>query len=73
MPPNRYHLKGPREGTTDVFVDNLPGLPDNIKPSLRGGYWVALAVVRLYGLLDTMASLPGLRSFIAKVLLDTHL
>eukprot|EP00731_Ephydatia_muelleri_P022636 Em0015g219a len=62
----RYHLKGPREGTTDVFVDNLPGLPDNIKPSLRGGYWVALAVVRLYGLLDTMASLPGLRSFIAK-------
>lgn len=36
-------------------------------PSSRGGYWVALAVVRIYGLLDTLASLPRLRNFIAKV------
>lgn len=62
----RYHLKGSLNGTTDVFVDNLPGLPDNIKPSSRGGYWIALAVVRMYGVLDVLASLPGLRNFIAK-------
>ncbi|XP_067122041.1 adipocyte plasma membrane-associated protein-like [Centruroides vittatus] len=42
----RYYLKGAKKGTTDVFVDNLPGEPDNIRPSSRGGYWVAMAVAR---------------------------
>lgn len=37
----KYHLKGPKQGQTEVFVDNLPGEPDNIRPSKRGGYWVA--------------------------------
>lgn len=40
----RYHLKGPKQGKTEVFADNLPGEPDNIRPSKRGGYWVAFAV-----------------------------
>lgn len=39
----RYHLSGARKGQTEVFADNLPGEPDNIRPSRRGGYWVAFA------------------------------
>ncbi|XP_064486172.1 uncharacterized protein LOC135398717 [Ornithodoros turicata] len=42
----RYYLKGPKKGQTEVFVDNLPGEPDNIRPSKRGGYWVGFATAR---------------------------
>ena len=28
---HKYHLKGDKAGTHEVFVDSLPGLPDNIK------------------------------------------
>ncbi|CAG7835112.1 unnamed protein product, partial [Allacma fusca] len=38
----RYYLKGPKAGTSDIFVDGLPGLPDNIRPNGRGGYYIAL-------------------------------
>ncbi|RZF36378.1 hypothetical protein LSTR_LSTR002974 [Laodelphax striatellus] len=28
---HRYYLKGPKKGTSDIFVEGLPGLPDNLK------------------------------------------
>ncbi|KAK9497638.1 hypothetical protein O3M35_004328 [Rhynocoris fuscipes] len=28
----RYYLRGPKAGTADIFIDNLPGFPDNILP-----------------------------------------
>ncbi|XP_071480359.1 adipocyte plasma membrane-associated protein-like [Diadema antillarum] len=66
----RYHLTGPREGETEVFVDNLPGVPDNIRPSRRGGYWIGLAFVggRLGPLpvFDLLAPRPHLRKIMAK-------
>jgi sugar lactone lactonase YvrE len=44
----RYWLKGPKAGTSDVFVDNLPSFPDGV--SLRGDgsghFWVALVAPR---------------------------
>ena len=70
----RYHLKGVDEGKTEVFVDNLPGLPDNIRPSSHGGYWVGIAVVRKEPfMLDLLMHYPRARSLIAKVLLDIKL
>ena len=67
LPVHRYHLAGPLAGSTDVFIDNLPGLPDNISPNSRGdGYWVAFAVTRTR-LMDYMALLPPLRSLVVKV------
>ena len=63
----RYYLRGPKAGTTDVFIDNLPGLPDNISPNARGnGYWVSFAVTRTW-LTDYMAGLPTLRWLIVRV------
>lgn len=38
----RLWLKGPREGTSDTFVDRLPGFPDGISPRDGGGYWVSI-------------------------------
>ncbi|XP_035670101.1 adipocyte plasma membrane-associated protein-like [Branchiostoma floridae] len=42
----KHHLRGDHAGRTEVLADNLPGLPDNIRRSSRGGYWVALAATR---------------------------
>ncbi|KAJ3681082.1 hypothetical protein LUZ60_015571 [Juncus effusus] len=37
----KYWLKAPKTGTVEVIAE-LPGFPDNIKRSPRGGYWVAI-------------------------------
>jgi sugar lactone lactonase YvrE len=49
----RYWLKGPRQGTHDLFVENLPGTPDGIRTSARCTYWVALPAKRS-ALLDNL-------------------
>lgn len=38
----RYYLKGPKNGTYDVFVDGLPGIPDNINLIEQGDFLVPL-------------------------------
>ncbi len=42
----RYWLKGPRAGTREILIDNLPGFPDNISSNRRGTFWLALFTVR---------------------------
>jgi sugar lactone lactonase YvrE len=42
----RCWLKGPRAGESEIFVDNLPGFPDNITANRRGTFWLALFTVR---------------------------
>lgn len=37
----RYWLETPKAGTLEIFAD-LPGFPDNIKRSPRGGFWVGI-------------------------------
>jgi len=56
-----------KPGTHDVFIDNLPGFPDNLSYNDRGMFWVALAAPR-DPLLDKL--LPAnfyLRTVIAKL------
>ncbi|KAH9500193.1 hypothetical protein Btru_077453 [Bulinus truncatus] len=48
-----------------VFSENLPGLPENIRKSLRGTYWVGLSYVRHAGIpnsMDTYAGNPAART-----------
>lgn len=70
--PCRYYLKGPKTGAGDTFAQNLPGIPDNITPSSRGGYWVAFAALRDNGVLDMIAGLPWLRALVYKVQLPVR-
>ena len=64
----RYDLKGPAKGKLEIFHDNLPGLPDNIRRSHSGGYWVGLASVRKgFSFIDFGASRPWIRSLMTKV------
>ncbi|MFQ6636344.1 hypothetical protein Gotur_013955 [Gossypium turneri] len=39
----KYYLEGNKQGELEKFVDNLTGLPDNIKYDGEGHYWIALA------------------------------
>ena len=38
----RYWLLGEKAGTHEVFIDRLPGFPDNITEAPDGGFWLAL-------------------------------
>lgn len=63
----RYWLKGEKAGTHDVFIDNLPGFPDNLSYNDKGTFWVAIFSPR-DPMLDEL--LPGnlyLRTVLAKL------
>ncbi|MFM2420817.1 MAG: hypothetical protein RL385_5540 [Pseudomonadota bacterium] len=57
---HRHFLKGPRRGQTEVWLDNLPGYPDNIRHNGKGRFWLAIPVPR-NTLADLLAPLPALR------------
>jgi ribose transport system permease protein len=42
----RYWHSGPKQGTVEVFADDLPGYPDNINRASDGTYWIALTGMR---------------------------
>ncbi|MGY1795980.1 phosphotransferase [Geodermatophilus sp. SYSU D00525] len=54
----RHWLTGPRAGTTEPLVENLPGFPDNASLGSDGLVWVAIAAPR-NALLDRLLPLPG--------------
>lgn len=62
----RHHLKGPKKGTSDIFIDRLPGLPDNIHHDGQGTYWVA--IVDSGGAMGMSTKYSLLRKFISRSL-----
>jgi sugar lactone lactonase YvrE len=62
----RHWLKGPRSGETEVFIDNLPGMPDNIHAGESAAFWLALVAPRMFAL-DALAPYPGLRALVARL------
>ncbi|XP_069625075.1 adipocyte plasma membrane-associated protein [Ranitomeya imitator] len=66
----RYYVSGLTKGGVDMFVDNLPGFPDNIRLSSSGGYWVAMSAVRLnpgFSMMDFLADKPWIKKIIFKL------
>jgi sugar lactone lactonase YvrE len=63
---HRLWLKGPQAGTRDVFLDGLPGYPDNLSYNGRGLFWVALAAPRVEAL-DRLAGYPWLRQVLFRL------
>lgn len=39
----KYYLKGEKSGKSEIFIDALPGLPDNLTPDAEG-MWVPLVI-----------------------------
>ncbi len=56
----RYWLKGDKAGTHDIFMDNLPGIPDGISANGDGTFWLALFSPR-NAMLDSLSDKPLLR------------
>ncbi|KAH7572042.1 hypothetical protein ACOSP7_015038 [Xanthoceras sorbifolium] len=42
----KHWLKGGRKGETEIFIDNLPGGPDNINLAPDGSFWIAILQFR---------------------------
>jgi sugar lactone lactonase YvrE len=63
---DRHWLSGPREGETEVLIDNLPGFPDGVSTGSDGRYWIALFSPRLSSLDSTLPK-PWLRKLIYRL------
>lgn len=59
----RYWLKGEKKGTTDIFLDNLPGFPNGISRRQDGSFWLGFSTKR-DELLDKIHPKPLLKKII---------
>ncbi|XP_032071388.1 adipocyte plasma membrane-associated protein [Thamnophis elegans] len=67
----RYYVSGLMKGGEDLFVENMPGFPDNIRLSSSGGYWVAMSAIRAnpgFSMVDFLSEKPWIRRIIFKLL-----
>ena len=62
----KHWLQGPRAGTTEVLLDNLPGFPDNINNGLDGRFWIGIVAPR-DAALDKLADKPFLRKMVQRL------
>ena len=62
----RYWLEGDKAGTSDVFLDNLPGFPDNLDGNRKGSFWMAFFTVR-NPIADAIHPHPFVKSLLAKL------
>ncbi|OHD62741.1 MAG: gluconolactonase [Spirochaetes bacterium RBG_13_51_14] len=62
----RYWLTGPKAGKSEIFIDNLPGFPDNISSNRKGRFWLALFTIR-NDMLDGIHPYPSIKKLMAKL------
>ena len=63
----RYWLSGPREGQSEILIDNLPGFPDGISSNGKGTFWLPLVSPRLADVDNIMLPRPFLRKIIMRL------
>lgn len=56
----RLWIAGDRAGEREIFIDGLPGFPDNITEAPNGDFWLSLVAPRS-AMLDQVVSSPFLR------------
>lgn len=62
----RYWLKGEKAGSSDIFINNLPGFPDNITTAPDGGFWIALIKPR-NKVVDSLSEYPQMRKVASRL------
>jgi len=62
----RYWLKGEKAGTSDIFIDNLPGFPDGISANRKGTFWLAIPSPR-NPMMDNLHPKPWAKSLVSKL------
>ncbi|XP_043913682.1 adipocyte plasma membrane-associated protein isoform X2 [Protopterus annectens] len=67
----RCYTSGLTKGGADMFAENLPGFPDNIRPSSSGGYWIVMSAIRPnpgFSTIDFVAERPWIKKIVFKLL-----
>nr|AGL98097.1 hemomucin [Macrocentrus cingulum] len=67
----KYHLKGSKRGSSEIFLAGLPGVPDNLHSDGQGNFFVPLVVPadEQHPLLSqSLAPHPNLRKMIVRLL-----
>ena len=62
----RVWLKGPKQGQSEIFIDNLPGFPDGILWNGRDKFWLALVTPR-DNTLDRLLPHPFIRKMVMRL------
>ena len=62
----RVWLTGPKQGQSDVFIENLPGFPDGISSNGKDKFWLALVTPR-QSIFDKLLPHPFLRKIIYRL------
>jgi sugar lactone lactonase YvrE len=62
----RYWLTGEKQGQTELFVENLPGFPDNITFNGLDTYWLALFAPRS-PVMEVLQARPEFRGFLKPI------
>lgn len=62
---SRYWFDGPKNGTVETVIGDLPGYPDNINRASDGTYWLAIVGMRTPAL-DLALKMPGFRRRMAR-------
>ncbi|XP_015518729.2 adipocyte plasma membrane-associated protein [Neodiprion lecontei] len=68
---SKFHLKGDKAGTAEIFIQGLPGLPDNIHTDGGDGFLVSLIVTADADhpiLVQSLAPHPYIRKMLARIL-----
>lgn len=63
---HRVWLSGPKQGQSEIFIDNLPGFPDGMLSNGRDKFWLALVTPR-DSVLDRLLPHPFLREVVARL------
>jgi sugar lactone lactonase YvrE len=63
---HRVWLKGPKQGQSDIFIDNLPGFPDGVSSNGKDKFWLAVVAPR-NALLDKLLPHPFLRKIVYRL------
>jgi hypothetical protein len=59
-------IDGSKSGTSEIFIDNLPGFPDGISSNGKDKFWLALVTPRDQTL-DKLLPHPFLRKVVARL------
>lgn len=64
----RYWIAGPKKGQSDIFIENLPGGPDNVTCNGKDTFWLALPIgPATRKMMDPLLSRPFLRKIILRL------
>jgi len=67
---HKYHLQGPKKGLKEVFIEGLPGFPDNVRSNGKGGFYISLVLPNTEETPSPIAKLlpaPSIRKLVLRI------